>query len=75
MGLFKIFGGRKTGYGTQKTHILRNDEFICSVCRRSSRTPAKICPYCKSSMTAKRPKYDPTWVDEIELLDELFGKK
>ena len=51
-----MFGRKKdTAYWIQKTHLLRADEYECSACGRN--------------MT--KSKYDPTWVDEAEMLDIL----
>ncbi len=59
----------KTGYWTQRTHLFRADEFICSVCKASSDKPYKECPACGAPM--KKSKYDPSWVDEAEGLSAL----
>ena len=61
----------EVAYWTQKTHLLRADEFICSGCGNVERKAHKICPSCGARM--KKSKYDPTWVDEAEILDILIG--
>ena len=67
-----IFGKReRTAYWTQKTHFLRADEYECSGYGRRYGKPYVKCPGCGRKMT--KSKYDPTWVDEIETMDALFG--
>lgn len=60
----------KSAYWTQKTHLFRSDEYICSSCKRSCEKPYKTCPSCGASM--KKAKYDPSWVDEAEGLSAIF---
>ncbi len=55
---------------TQRTHLFRADEYICSACNASSKKPYKICPVCGSRM--KKTKYDPSWVDEAELMSAIM---
>ena len=66
-----MFGSTKTAYWIQKTHLFRADEYECSACGRRFDKPYVQCPYCGRKMT--KSKYDPTWVDEIETMDALFG--
>ena len=61
----------KSANWIQKTHLFRPDEFICSSCRASFKKPCKNCPACGIVMRAN--KYDPSWVDEAELLDIFLG--
>jgi len=49
---------------TQRTHLFRPDEFICSACGMVFPRPYKECPYCGVEM--KKSKYDPSWVDDAE---------
>jgi rRNA maturation endonuclease Nob1 len=63
------FEQKKTAYWIQKTHLLRADEYICSACGRRFDQPHIQCPHCGRHMTKSR--YDPTWVDEAEMLDIL----
>lgn len=68
-----MFGFKKkeqSGYWTQKTHLFSADEYLCSVCGRSTSKPYGVCPACKSRM--KRSKYDPGWVDEAEALSAIL---
>lgn len=61
----------KTAHVTQQTHILKQDEYICSNCGYKSLSPFTKCPSCKAQII--KSKYDPTWVDEIEMMDIFFG--
>lgn len=60
----------KTAHWTQRTHLSRADEYVCSACRHISDKPYMICPVCGSSM--KKSKYDPSWVDEAEGLSAFL---
>ena len=55
---------------TQKTHLFRADEYICSVCGTKSLKPYQICPACGSLM--RKTKYEASWVDEMELMSAVF---
>ena len=67
-----MFGAKKkTAYWIQRTHLFRKDEYECSACRRRFDKPYVECPGCGRKMT--RSKYDPSWVEEIETMDALFG--
>ena len=56
---------KKAAYWTQRTHLFRSDEYICSVCKASCKRPYKVCPKCGSQM--RKSMYDPSWVDEAEM--------
>ncbi|MCQ2400791.1 MAG: hypothetical protein MJ059_02580 [Lachnospiraceae bacterium] len=60
----------QNAYWIQKTHLLRSDEYICSVCGHTANNAYKQCPSCGSNMG--RNKYDPSWVDEAEMMDIFF---
>ena len=60
----------KPAHWTQRTHLFRADEYICSACNASSDKPYKIRPACGSKM--KKTGYDPSWVDEIETLSAFL---
>lgn len=65
-----MFGRKKaTAHWIQKTHLLRRDEYICSACGRAAKKAYRNCPSCGADMRGK--KYDPSWVDEAEILDIL----
>ena len=52
------------------TYIFRKDEYECNSCGYHSNKPYIFCPSCSSQM--KGSKYDPSWVDEMEILDAIF---
>ena len=58
-------------YWTQITHFADSDEYECSNCKRLFDKPYAVCPACGVKM--KKVKYEPTWVDEAEEFDILFG--
>lgn len=60
----------KTGHWIQRTHLFRKDEYECSVCKCRTDEPYKACPHCGLPM--KGSKYDPSWVDEMEMIDAIF---
>ena len=68
-----MFGKKRFGCWTQKTHLLRDDEYICPFCGFSADAPYVECPNCGSDMDGS--DYDPSWVDEAEMLDIFFGDK
>ena len=57
---------KKTAHWIRHTHLFRKDEFECSVCGFMADKPYKTCPHCGEQL--KGSKYDPFWIDEIELL-------
>lgn len=61
----------KKAYWTQETHLFRDDEFICSVCGAAAGSAWAYCPSCGAEMG--RCRYEPSWVDEAEMADILFG--
>ena len=57
-------------FWTQRTHLFRPDEFICSNCGYiTTKKRLSECPKCSARM--KKTKYDPSWVDEAEFFDCL----
>lgn len=60
----------KTANWTQRTHLFRSDEYICSACKASRDKPYKVCP--SSSTPMKKAKYEPSWVDDAEGLSALL---
>lgn len=60
----------KTAHWTQRTHLLRADEFVCSACGATCVKPYQTCPACGATM--KKAKYDASWVDEAEGLSALL---
>ena len=61
---------KETARWIQRTHLFRDDEYECSSCGRKTEKPFQLCPCCGARM--KGSEYDPSWVDEMELLDALF---
>ena len=62
--------GNRSARWTQRTHVLRVDEYICSACKASFDRPYEVCPSCGATM--KKPRYDPSWVDEAEELSAML---
>ena len=60
---------KKAGW-TQKTHLFKADEYICSACGASCGKPAKTCPRCGAKM--KNGRYEASWVDEAEALSAIL---
>ena len=60
----------RAAYWIEKTHLMDDDEYICSACGYRSDGPYKVCPNCEKSM--KKIKYDPSWVDEAEGLSAIL---
>lgn len=54
----------KKAHWIKQTHLLRSDEYICSVCEASFSKPFPVCLSCGAEM--KNVKYNPSWVDEAE---------
>ncbi len=55
---------------TQKTHLFRADEYICSQCGTSCGWAEKTCPHCGAKM--KNGRYEASWVDEAEELSAML---
>lgn len=53
------------------THVFRRDEYECSACGGQADRPYKTCPHCAAAMGGS--EYDPSWVDELEIMDAIFG--
>ena len=56
----------------QHAHIFHMDEYECSACGYKTEKPTKTCPHCRAKM--KDSKYDPKWVDEMELIDSILDE-
>lgn len=70
MGLF--FGKRaKRGCWICHEHLFSGDSYECSLCHCSFKKRTATCPGCGAEMTSD--KYDPNWVDELEIFDMLLG--
>lgn len=62
---------KKKAQWIQKTHLFKDDDYVCSECGYSSEKPYSECPRCHSNMRGSN--YDPSWVDEAEMLDIILG--
>lgn len=54
----------------KKTRLFRSDVYVCFNCGFSAARPSKVCPGCGAVM--KGTRYDPTWVDEMEMIDAFL---
>ena len=61
---------KRAAHWIQHTHLFRKDEYECSACGFKADKPYRICPSCGLPM--KGSKYDPSWVDEMEMMDAIF---
>ncbi len=59
-----------TAHWTQRTHMFRRDEYECSACGACSDRPYEVCPHCGAQMRGS--KYDPSWVDEMAIIDMIL---
>lgn len=59
-----------SAYWIQHTHLFRQDEFECSACGHTEDRACGECPACGARMHSS--KYDPSFVDEAEILSILF---
>lgn len=55
----------------RKTHFLKKDEYICSVCGYTADRAYKTCPSCGEQIA--KTKYDAVWADEISFFDDIAG--
>ena len=60
----------KTGYWTGGAKLFAADEYVCSSCGYKGKKMLPVCPRCNARM--KGSKYDPKWIDELEILDAIF---
>lgn len=52
------------------THLFHEDEYECSACGFRTDKAYKMCPHCGLPM--KGSKTDPSWVDEMVLIDTIL---
>ena len=52
------------------SHLFRGDTYECSRCGYTAGSRQERCPECDSLITGD--KYDPQWVDELEMFDAIF---
>lgn len=62
--------GKKTVY--IERDYMRGKLYECGLCKALYRDVQTICPHCNARWTKR--KYDPTFIDEIEEYDALYGK-
>ncbi len=62
----------KSAYWIRKTHLLRRDEYLCSVCRAVSAKTEKVCPNCGAKLN--QVKKDLNWIEGAEILSALDEK-
>lgn len=56
---------KRKGYWTKEARM-DSTLFRCSECRNAYKKSSAICPSCGAVM--KKVKYDPIWVDELDIL-------
>ncbi len=61
---------KKTGRWIQHTYLFCKDVYECFNCGYKADKPYKTCPHCGVLM--KESKYDPSWVDEVVLIDAIL---
>ena len=60
----------KSARWIRHSHLFSADDYECSVCHARFKMPHGACPNCHTPM--KGAKYDPSWVDEMEMFDAIF---
>ena len=60
----------KTARWIRHTHLFARDDYECSACGTRASKPYRVCPRCGAPM--KGARYDPSWVDEMEMFDAIF---
>ncbi len=63
---------KKTAHWIRRTHVFRKDKYECSACGFKTDKPKKNCPHCGFPM--KGSKYDPSWVDDLVLMDFIVNE-
>ena len=61
---------KKTTHWIQRPHASRKDKYECSACKSRTDKPYKACTYC--GLLMKDSKYDPSWADEMEMIDAII---
>ncbi|SCW68756.1 hypothetical protein SAMN02910456_02601 [Ruminococcaceae bacterium YRB3002] len=70
MGLFSSGKRKKVGCWIEHAHLFSGSTYECSLCHRSYKATSGRCPGCGAEM--RKGKYDPQWVDELEMMDAIF---
>ena len=71
MGFFGKSKKMDTGCWIEHEHLFSGSTYECSLCHGSFKKRTEMCPRCKAEM--RKGKYDPQWVDELEIMDAIFG--
>ena len=62
---------KKKTFWIRHTRLFHKDQYECASCGYMTYKPYKKCPYCGRSM--KGSKYDASWVDDMEIINSIFG--
>ena len=57
-------------YWDKHTHLLADDEYVCSSCGYTARRPYPECPNCGCDMS--KGSSDTNWVEEAAIMDIFF---
>ena len=63
----KIFKIPPAASWIKHERLFGGDKYECTACRAQFKKKAASCPNCGARMT--KTKFDPKWIDEMELLD------
>ena len=69
LSLFTSNDDDKTQVWLKEEHLFDPDTYRGKSCGKRFREPADVCPNCGKTVT--EIKTDPTWVDEMAILDEF----
>ncbi|MBP5159656.1 MAG: hypothetical protein ILP10_05090 [Lachnospiraceae bacterium] len=61
---------KKSSRWIEHDHLFSQTEYECSNCGYRCDKPYVTCPNCGADMNGS--KYDPQWVDEVEMMDMFF---
>lgn len=61
---------KRVAYWNKHTHLLADDEYVCSNCDYAVRRPYPKCPNCGFDMT--KGSSDANWVEEAAIMDIFF---
>ena len=53
-------------------HVVRKDDYECSLCHARFPKESRCCPRCGTKMTGKTEKNEDEWFDEEEKLDLIL---
>ena len=66
------YNGEKTTYWIKENHLFGSPTYRCNNCKSVFKKPEDVCPRCHARAVDK--KEDPTWVDEISIMDSMFDE-